>query len=170
MQKARNILLLSMIIDDKPQEQLWNIFFHLYLDKASNELLVSQCRRLVVHAETPETWQTSPYGAAIRFSTDHTLAEVRRFWQLYADMHQLPKYRYDALNAKFRAHCKSVRERTEGVRIPRSAGPLSAYASGICTDILTRYWTKGVIFTDDARASLATILNSTFVYSRGEEA
>ncbi|VDC05359.1 unnamed protein product [Peniophora sp. CBMAI 1063] len=166
---ARNVLLLSLISDDKPQDQLWSIFFHIYLDKGSNALLQSQCRQLIALAESLDTWRVSKYGASIRFSTDHTLAELRRFWQLYADMGELPKPRYDALVTKFRAHHKSIRSQQNGVHVPHSAGPLGAFASDICATILNRYWEKGTL-ANDVEARSANIANPTFVFSRGEDA
>ncbi|VDC05361.1 unnamed protein product [Peniophora sp. CBMAI 1063] len=165
---ARNALQLSLILDDGPQDLLWNIFYHTYLDQDSKDLLVSQCRRLIALAKTPQTWRASSYFGVIRFSTDHTLAEVCRFWQSYVDMYELPDVRYEALTTKFRVHCQTVVEENSGIMFSRGAGPMGPRAAETMTAVFKQFWKSGV--SAGTSTSKATFLNPTFIYSRGEEA
>lgn len=85
--EARNILLLTLIIDDHDGRQndrsLWGIYYHLYLDKRTLDLLRSQSRKLHELSATLQTWQQSKYGCQLKFCDSASLAAVRRMWEFY---------------------------------------------------------------------------------------
>ncbi|KAF8906810.1 hypothetical protein CPB84DRAFT_1769725 [Gymnopilus junonius] len=143
---ARNVLLLTMIIDNKPHSTLWNTFFHFRLDKDSHIALIDQCKKLIGHSETTEEWKASPYAPLIKFCTDYTLKELRH----------LPSPHLAAIHEAFdRQSKKNVNAKTVTSTIIRSLGPLGLR-------IFKNFWKTG-------RISAATILNPTFVYSLGGE-
>ncbi|KAJ7200073.1 hypothetical protein B0H12DRAFT_1206536 [Mycena haematopus] len=178
---ARNVLLLSMVIDNKNAEHIFDIFFHLYLEKDSLTLLVSQCSALLDASTTFECWKDSRYGSTLRMSSEHTLTELRRHWDQYAKMHVLPNAQLCTIVAKFKAvvteyqsryHSpKSQHHSTQSqyplvVHPSRSAGPLMAHAIKILSDCFHDFWKYGTTFVSAARRSAATLLNPTFVYTQ----
>ncbi|KIJ65876.1 hypothetical protein HYDPIDRAFT_151538 [Hydnomerulius pinastri MD-312] len=83
---ARNAILFTLLADDGAQDRLrsiWNIFYHLMLDETSLLLLLAQCRKLVELAKGAESWRAGPYGHFLTVCDAATLAELRRFWNLY---------------------------------------------------------------------------------------
>ncbi|KZV65492.1 hypothetical protein PENSPDRAFT_586778 [Peniophora sp. CONT] len=168
---ARNALLLTLVVDRKPQQAAWNIFYHMKLDKASHELLVEQCRLLADLAETPESWRACPYGRALKMCTAETLAELRRHWLLYAEMNALPAAQLGAITAAFDEHRTFARRHlVMPLGHARSAGPLMLKAFRAGFDLSQAYWMEGGLWADKSEASSATLLNPTFVYSRGRNA
>ncbi|RYP73353.1 hypothetical protein DL770_007803 [Monosporascus sp. CRB-9-2] len=83
---ARNILLLSLIIDKDGQinDSIWCIYYHMYLDKEALDTLRLQAKKLYEFSDTMEIWQQSPYGRHLAFCDFATLAEVRAMWRFYS--------------------------------------------------------------------------------------
>ncbi|KAJ6502063.1 hypothetical protein C8R45DRAFT_818988 [Mycena sanguinolenta] len=170
---ARNILLLSMVIDDKDAKQIFDIFFHLYLEKEPLALLVSQCRILLDASTTLQGWKESRYGSTLRMSSEHTLRELRRHWDQYAKMHALPNSDLctivEAFKAGVTAYQKEKQYHHSGSTIchtSRSAGPLMMYAIKILSDCFRDFWEYGTTFISPTRRSAANLLNPTFVYTQ----
>ncbi|KAF7363900.1 hypothetical protein MSAN_01048000 [Mycena sanguinolenta] len=166
---ARNVLLLSMVIDNKDAENIFDIFFHLYLEKESLALLVSQCRILLDASTTFQGWKESRYGSTLRMSSEHTLTELRRHWDQYAKMHSLPNSQLCRIVADFKAviteYQKQYHHTTVG-HTSRSAGPLMMYTMRILSECFHDFWKYGTTFVSAARRSAATLLNPTFVYTQ----
>ncbi|KAI5924188.1 hypothetical protein F4810DRAFT_666124 [Camillea tinctor] len=102
---ARNILLLSLIIDtgDKEIDSLWNIYYHLHLDEQSQQLLCSQAKKLYDASETKETWAQSRYGSQFKMCDTATLSEVRKMWDAYK------------ANPVGRSEIKALRDRLDAI-------------------------------------------------------
>ncbi|KAJ6502060.1 hypothetical protein C8R45DRAFT_861772 [Mycena sanguinolenta] len=167
---ARNVLLLSMVIDDKDTKQNFDIFFHLYLEKEPLALLVSQCRILLDASTTSKSWKESRYGSTLRMSSEHTLRELRWHWDQYAKMHALPNSELCTIVEAFKAgvteyqnqyHCPTGVSHTS-----RSAGPLMLYVSEILSECFRDFWKYGTTFVSPTRRSAANLLNPTFVYTQ----
>lgn len=168
---ARNVLLLSLVMDDKPQDAMWNIFYHMKLDRTTHDLLVEQSRSLADNARSLESWRSSRYGAVLKISTQETLVELRRLWLLYAGMNALPSPQLSVITKAFNSH------RTSALRLPvvalghaRSAGPCMQKALDSGGALWRAYWTDGMLSTDRGQLASAAMLNPTFVYSRGRNA
>ena len=115
-----------MIMDHIAAPTMWNIFFHMYLDLDSRATLVSQSRKLAAYSSV-DSWRSSPYGAVIKMGTDHTFAEMRRHWELYAEFYHPSKLtRLRTLRAKMDSKLKKAAQDSPGFNITssRSAGPL----------------------------------------------
>ncbi|PIL27077.1 hypothetical protein GSI_10216 [Ganoderma sinense ZZ0214-1] len=169
---ARDVLLLTMIVDRVAEQIMWNIFFHMYLDLDSRSILVSQSQKLASYASL-EAWRSSPYGSAIKMGSDHTFAELRRLWGLYADFYQpsnLPRLRSLQQTMDKRLKHEAA---NPGDNLPtlRSAGLLSFHpqASRLFRELDQRYWETGTTFTDKIKLAASTYPNSTFLYSRAGE-
>ena len=170
---ARDVLLLTLVADKKPYATtIWNIFFHIYIDDEAHTTLIEHCKKLVALSDDLRTWNESPYGRFIKMCTEHTLAELQRYWSLYVHMRNLPAARIQSIRDAFTTVFKPSLERwRNGVvfSAARSAGPLMGKAAPVTTDQCLNYWTKGVTFTSPQQLASATILNPTFVYSRAGE-
>ncbi|KAJ7230217.1 hypothetical protein GGX14DRAFT_344215 [Mycena pura] len=165
---ARNVLLLSLIIDKKPVENLFDIFFHLYLEKGPLALLVSHCRALLDASITLEHWKESSYGSTLPMSSQHTLSELRWHWDQYARMHSLPKSQLDGIVANFKGGVAECQRQHQGLMMhtSRSAGPLMMFAFPVLSECFHDFWKHGTTFVSASRRSAATLLNPTFVYSQ----
>ncbi|KAJ7864784.1 hypothetical protein B0H14DRAFT_3602116 [Mycena olivaceomarginata] len=170
---ARNVLLLSLAIDKKDPANIFDIFFHLYLETGPLSLLTSQCRTLLDASTTLKSWKESSYGSTLRMSSQHTLTELRRHWVQYARMHSLPNSELCKIVANFKAGAEENYRRSHGRagvnkvgHTSRSAGPLRMYAGEILSDCFDDFWKYGTTFVSAARRSAATLLNPTFVYTQ----
>jgi hypothetical protein len=165
---ARNVLLVTLVADKHPCSTIWNIFFHMYLDSDSHNILVEHCKKLVTLSVNLQTWNVSPYGPFVKMSTEHTLAELRRHWLLYLHMHELSADRINVLGEAFTTIFKSSLKSYHGL-FARSAGPLTTEAGPVSAEQCRNYWAKGVTFSSVHQIASATLLNPTFVYSRAGE-
>ncbi|KAJ7620443.1 hypothetical protein FB45DRAFT_150874 [Roridomyces roridus] len=165
---ARNVLLLSLIMDKKPTEQIFDIFFHLYVDNTALGILVSQCETLVQSSSSLKDWKDSSYGSTLCMSSQHTLTELRGHWEKWAKMHALPEHKLQAVIEKFRAGVAENRARTEGgtSTSARSTGPLMMYGSKPLSECFDNFWKYGTTYSSGPRRSAAIQLNPTFVYTQ----
>lgn len=160
-----------MVADGKPHTTtVWNMFFHMYLDKGSHSILLDHCRKLIGFSDTLQHWNTSPYGRYLRMSTEYTLAELRRHWSLYVGLEDLPRERVKHIRDAFTKQSKSSSQMSGTIMSPaRSSGPLMLKAIKPTSDHFKKYWKTGVTFSDTKQTAAATLLNPTFVYSLGGE-
>ncbi|KNZ78639.1 hypothetical protein J132_11080 [Termitomyces sp. J132] len=173
---ARNVLLLTMILDkdcnaNQIKGTVWNMFFHLFLDKRSLDRVRQQCQKLVDLSVSIESWEKGKYSGLLRFCSAHTLKELHRQWCLYIMLDDNAKKSH--LSKAFRLGMQTVRDMFPDSCIytaGRSAGPvwLSVIQPG--EEQYRRYWKTGVTFDDAAQVSAATFVNPTFAYdSSGED-
>ncbi|EED84255.1 predicted protein [Postia placenta Mad-698-R] len=164
---ARNVLLLTLVADKQLYtSSIWNIFFHIYIDEASREVLVDQCKKLIQLSDSLNSWMQSPYGQFIGMSTEYTLSELRRHWTLYADMPNLPSSRVKPIRDKFTQIAKSQAQRLgQNVSTARGAGPLMFKAVDVTSRQYNSYWKTGTTFSDQSLIKAAKFFNPTFAYS-----
>jgi len=168
---ARNALLFTLLADDGAENRLssiWNIFYHMMLDKDSLSLLIEQCRKLVPLAQDMETWKQGPYAHIVAMCDDATLFDVQRFWKLWLGTADFNAQQTKRFTKNFQDGLKNVRAHIEDHFIMtsmRSAGPLAAVTLKAATDQFKCFWTSGV--TDDGiqAAKPATNVNPTFAFS-----
>ncbi|ETS73674.1 hypothetical protein PFICI_14620 [Pestalotiopsis fici W106-1] len=75
---ARNMLILSLIIDDENEnnsEAIWSIQYHMYLSPLETDLLREHL--------SSSSWEKSKYGRRLQFCDEPTLKFVRREWSWY---------------------------------------------------------------------------------------
>ncbi|KAG2153345.1 hypothetical protein DEU56DRAFT_774736 [Suillus clintonianus] len=166
---ARNVILFTLLADEGAAQkvpQIWNISFHFYLDIASRDLLISQCRRLVELSEDLDSWNNGPYGHFLRMCTGDTLAELRRLWQLYVKTATFSPSQAKEFASAYAADVKAGRAKFEHVvTASRAAGPLSMYASEKAGDHYNMYWDTGVCSAVPKRPSEVSHPNPTLAYS-----
>ena len=168
---ARNALLFTLLADDGAENRLssiWNIFYHMMLDKDSLSLLIEQCRKLVPLAQDMETWKQGPYAHIVAMCDDTTLSDIQRFWKLWLGTADFNEQQTKCFTKNFQEGLKSVRAHIEDcftLTSMRSAGPLAPITMKAVTDQFKRFWTSGV--TDDGIQAVksATDVNPTFAFS-----
>ncbi|KAJ7460639.1 hypothetical protein FB451DRAFT_1181642 [Mycena latifolia] len=60
----RNVLLLTLIHDGHRSDRLWDIFYHIKIDKASFALVISQSKKLLDFTGDLDTWNKSSYSGS----------------------------------------------------------------------------------------------------------
>ncbi|KAG2754012.1 hypothetical protein P692DRAFT_20828095 [Suillus brevipes Sb2] len=166
---GRNTILFTLLADDGAEQnapQIWNILFHFYLDKASHDLLISQCRKLVELSSDLDSWNNGPYGHFLRMCTGVTLVELRRLWQLYVKTTTCSPSEAKAFQSAYAADVKASRAKFKSVYTAgRAAGPLSMYALKIAGDHYNIYWETGICSAVPKRPSEVSYPNATLAYS-----
>ncbi|KAG6919771.1 hypothetical protein DXG01_001610 [Tephrocybe rancida] len=171
---ARNVLLLTMIIDSNDKQvktSIWNMFFHFYLDQSSLDCLRKQCQKLLNLSVSIEAWKKGKYSQWLQFCSTHTLAKLREQWTLYLGVEDLPDAERLRLRNAFHAGMQLVKKKYNQVMTAaRSAGPVWAYVAIAGPKHYQRFWETGVTFDDAEQISAATFINPTFAYdSSGRE-
>lgn len=158
---ARNALLFSLIVDDVPSKNTWNIFYHLYLDQCSVDLLLVQCQKLLTLSTTHATWRSSPYGHFLKFCTDRSLSEVRRHWYLYAETGNFTPREKRDMKDTFDSGMRAVLARDGTTTSCRAGGPLWMDLVPLGREHFEMYWSTGTTCKD----SNAIFPNAMFAYS-----
>ncbi|KAJ6581191.1 hypothetical protein B0H19DRAFT_930096 [Mycena capillaripes] len=165
---ARNVLLFTLIYDEHPCEHIWNIFYHIKIDKSSCSLLFSQCRKLLGLCKDLESWQQSSYSRFLKFFSRYTLSQVHHYLGLYTQTETYPRAKHDQLFAcfarEFEAH---YGPHPDGI-IPntaKSAGPFATEVVRMLTRHFYHYWKTGTVSRSTTDIKAATFVNPTFVYS-----
>ena len=70
-------------IEGTKDKQIWNIYYHLYLDDESDELLKSHLCKLRPLLGSIESWDSSPYGQCIRFCDRKTFTQIKKELNAY---------------------------------------------------------------------------------------
>jgi hypothetical protein len=153
-----------MVADSDPNDamldNIWNIFYHFYLDKVSLNRLLDQCRKLVDMSTTVESWSSSKYGGVFRFCTDASLLQIRNMWIKYLETETLSQREKEALSSSFSAGMKDVSRTQKGITTAfRSAGPLWLNLESMGADHFDKFWTTGTT------SKAASHINPTFAYS-----
>jgi hypothetical protein len=146
--------------NDAMLDNVWNIFYHFYLDKVSLNRLLDQCRKLVDMSITVESWSSSKYGGVFRFCTDASLLQIRNMWIKYLETETLSHSEKKALSSSFSAGMKDVLRTQKDVSTSyRSAGPLWLNLKSMGADHFDKFWTTGTT------SKPASHINPTFAYS-----
>lgn len=171
---ARNILLYTLLIDDKEgrrTEMIWNIYYHLFLDDASLELLENHSKNLCALAASTTSWHDSEYGRLIRFCDQRTLKIVREIWssQSISDLKKVERANY-ANRFKSSIHKSLEMKRQligDGLIMTgiRSAAPVSMESLKDLPTLHKRYWDHGITDDDPDNLSKATQPNPMFAAS-----
>ena len=169
---ARNVLLLTLIIDGQTPDVLWNIFYHFKLDALSLGILTSQSRKLADLSADAAAWTSCPYASTIRFSTISTIQRLHSFWKKYAEAINFTNVQQQHYSDAFKKIFNGVtagglsdQEQYFNFSIARSAGPFWHSAVEAMSRNIPWYWRTGIIQRDEEKAKHATLVNPTFLYS-----
>ncbi|KAF8417644.1 hypothetical protein EV426DRAFT_554772 [Tirmania nivea] len=168
---ARNVLLFTLIADNengKDNLQIWNIFYHLYLDKQSLSLLQHQAEKLCLLSTSLETWHGSKYGSFLRICNKNTLTQLHQLWSLYArPLTKRTEKKYRAGLAALIDLYKDYHSNPASwsPSISRAAGPLGAEAVDVLLGQGVQYWKNGTTSYSSSEIKAATLANPTFLYT-----
>ncbi|KAF9476997.1 hypothetical protein BDN70DRAFT_838433 [Pholiota conissans] len=165
---ARNILLMTMIVDGTSMEVAWSIFYHFFLDEAAHGFLMAQCRTLVQSSSSMKTWKESKYGHFLRFCNEHSLSEVRRHWVLYSESENDTELERIILRNSFLDSMETtIQLYADKICTFRAAGPLflNMVSDGHITRSYKNFWTTGIPLSKSSQEIDASYPNPTFAYS-----
>ncbi|KAG9942763.1 hypothetical protein KCU85_g9084, partial [Aureobasidium melanogenum] len=151
---ARNVFLLTAIILDPSSElieSLWRIYYHFYVTRTDFAFIKQHCKQLFAASESISTWNDTPFGSSLKFSTETSLSEVRRYWALYTQANT------EQADLEVRRAIKSIYDNNVQAMVTsgeRSAGAHGVSACGILSDAFTAFWRTGVVAGNDQDTSM----------------
>ncbi|KAJ7281908.1 hypothetical protein C8J57DRAFT_1056186 [Mycena rebaudengoi] len=165
---ARNVLLYTLIYDGHPNDRIWDIFYLIKLDQSAFSLLISQCEKLLEICTDLVAWRQSAYHRFLRFSSSHTLSQLRRYWTLYIQTKSLSKAKKAELFSSFpREYNRRFGRAADFVldAMVKCVDPFSNYAMEALNPLFARYWGTGLVSRSLRDIAAATFINPTIVYS-----
>ena len=161
-----------MITDNELSDQvisnIWNSFFHFFLDEKSFSFLVAQCQTLIDVSESITAWNDSKYSKFIRMCNVNTLLELRRHWKLYVQAGQRPSAKKDRLKEMVLSSIRNTKatQLKDIDSLPcHSAGPYFMQSVKPASQVFHHYWKTGITSLNPQEVSASTLVNPTFVYS-----
>lgn len=160
---ARNIVLFTLIVDyadGAKDNSIWNVYYHMFLDNASLDLLRSQTQKLQSLSDSVQSWHSSQYGKFLRICDQGTLLRVRRFWCSCGNLDST-KADKTSYKKRFESRIETAREQGrsfgEGVNITgfRSAAPIILPSLKDLPELFEHFWKHGV--TDEDRKNLSSL-------------
>ena len=171
---ARNILLFTLIIDYEDSSNIWNIYYHLFLDNESLELLHIQMQKLYPLSASIQSWHNSKYGRLLRICDQGTLLRVRRIWDSYGSS-DLSGDDQSSYNKRFKSGIQTARDMQahyfgHGMNITgfRSAAPISIPSLKDLPELFQHFWQHGVTSVDRGSISKSRNPNPMFAGSLGD--
>ena len=168
--KARNILLLSLIIDDidGTKDVLnWNLYYHFRIDEASLQLLQSQAQKLHSLSTSLQIWHESKYGKIIRMYDHGSLERVREMWSFYEIERKGKEL------SSFKEHHEACTRKSNlykaqlgiGINLTgfRSSSPAHLHSIDNLDALHKHYWEYGSMHLDQSNPSLAVHVNPMFI-------
>ncbi|KAG9660887.1 hypothetical protein KCU95_g5194, partial [Aureobasidium melanogenum] len=147
---ARNMFLLTAItpnLSSEDIERLWRTYYHFYVTSTDLLWIQKHCKQLLSVSGSISSWNESTFASSLKFSTEASLAEVRRIWTLYAQTRTRQE------DVKVRREIKSMYEshhNAKGKSIIAAHGVRSAGAHGFLaaqplSDAFHNFWNTGVV-------------------------
>ncbi|KAK5661571.1 hypothetical protein OQA88_9666 [Cercophora sp. LCS_1] len=174
---ARNILVLSLILDGNDvatPEQIWRIYYNLYLDDNDMQILNNQAQQLLGRSLTLDEWHDSRYGEVIRICDTDTLNLLRVIWSTFfssatAKDDAQYKDKFEAAKKSSRAF-KDLSQGEDGFSFTaiRAAAPLYQSVAEEFIKANNRCWDTGV--ADPETSDAVTFPNPMFATGMSERA
>lgn len=168
---ARNILLFTLLVDDiegSNDTSIWNIYYQLFLDDRSLNLLQTQSKKLYDLAGSIDGWHRSKYGRLLRFSDTGTLKKVKEVWASYSisNLTEDEKASYDKRFQVGIQKAVDARNKLFGPGLVltgyRSAAPVSAESLTDLPQLYQYFWDHGVMDKASSTQSKAEHSNPMF--------
>ncbi|KAK6537118.1 hypothetical protein TWF694_011317 [Orbilia ellipsospora] len=161
---ARNILLLSLIIQNDSLDDVWPIYYDIFLTESSYTLLKTRVRELLEFSRSIEIWSASRLGH-ITIGSARTLSILRNIWSSWAEV-LTSESKSDQLSKAFRYSLRDTKENRHdkgSVSVARSAGPLTYMFLIPSAKHFEHYWSSG---TTDNLLNPLNYPNPSFRFSR----
>lgn len=173
---ARNVLALTLILDDTKGtrvRQLWNLYYHIFIDGESAGVLRSQSKKLLELAQSLKSWNEGPYGMIIRFCDSITLENVTKLWALYAlepVQDETYKVTQDMLKDQWQVAKQVQALKTSGAAFVgdgiRAFAPLLTQGFEEADKAYKTYWKSGTCLEDNKVTKNLSIANPMFICHR----
>lgn len=170
---ARNILLCTLLLDDAEglkHEEIWNAYYHFFIDAKSLEIIHLQAKKLYALATSMQDWHLGQYGKVLRFCDTGTLSKVRAIWGNYSTL-DLSTAELATYDERFKENIRKVRAfgshllSANSLQVATgvcSAAPVGIAAMKHLPDLYRYYWSHGTTDQDPAMVSVATHSNPMF--------
>jgi MYND finger len=161
------VLLYTLLIDDASSDSprnLWDLFFNLYVDSMTLELIRQQSGKLASLSTSIRAWSEGPYGNNLRMANTETIQLLHHFWTLYHDP-------TTSFSGAFRKSVKAIYENShQGVESQgfcKSSGPQAMsiqlrYPEGDWYKYSRKFWRTG----SDNPSKNNSHCNPLFAYSK----
>ncbi|KAF3903037.1 hypothetical protein AA313_de0204304 [Arthrobotrys entomopaga] len=163
---ARNVLLLSLIVQNDSPKDIWPIYYDVFLAESSFALLRTRVKELLELCQSIEVWSASPLGRSITIGSAKTLSTLEEIWSSW-DKVLVNKTNSDKLTQTFRAGLKDTRLNRHGqssvMSVARSAGPLAFMVLLPSIKHFEHYWQTG---TTENLPQSEKYPNPTFGFSK----
>ena len=148
--------------DGSKSGTIWNIYYHLYLDEESYQILQDQSEKLYVLSNTIDSWHQSEYGTVLRICDGRSLARIRKAWNSY-NTTRMSKEHFKSYEEHLKSklqRAKDTKEARTGSAIVltgfRSTAPVGLLALEDLPQLHRAFWETGT--TDESNDSLCTTL------------
>lgn len=154
---ARNTVILTLIADDKGgalSQHLWNIYYHVFLNKGSMEVLQTHVKNVLKYSQSLQNWDLGPHASLIRFCDEGTFQAVVKLWKLYAtDLSSQQEYTtiQTLLKDQWKAAQNHQKDKTGGglaLDSLRAAAPVLLSAFADADKLYRTFWDTGTCLTD----------------------
>lgn len=155
-------------LSDEVLSNIWDSFFHFFLDKESHSFLIAQCQTLIEVSESIAAWNDSKYSKFLRMCDANTLLELRRHWERYVLAGQLPAAGKKRLREMVSSSIRTIRSnkhKGSDFYPCRSAGPYFLKSTEPASQVFEHFWKTGITSLNPRDVSAATLINPTFMYS-----
>ncbi|UKZ76155.1 hypothetical protein TrVFT333_003851 [Trichoderma virens FT-333] len=155
----RNLVLLTMILADGEvisNEALWDIYYHMYLDEQTTELVASHVQTIIPMLESLDLFTRGPYGSVIRFCDEDTLHDVRHALQRILDAARKDDRDKQAtrLSESLKLSKKMTEEGSMILTGLRSAAPLALTSKFALPENFRHYWKTGITMIEGKTAEI----------------
>ena len=137
--------------DCSNQGYLWNIYYHLFLDKDSLNLVQTQSQKLYTLSTSIKCWHDSKYGTFLRFCDQGTLATIREIWMSYCTM-ELSTDEKTSYDERFKSGIQKAKDAKfrftgHGTVLTgfRSAAPVVTRSLRDLTELHEQFWDHGIM-------------------------
>ncbi|KAI1768471.1 hypothetical protein GGR53DRAFT_410482 [Hypoxylon sp. FL1150] len=147
---ARNVLLLTLLIEGVSADSMWKVYFHFSIDNDTLNIIQSQAKKLLAVSKTIDQWRNGPYSSLLKFCDVVSLREASQVWEKYVYLRSDRVTRFKEDLRRTESLRRTILGRP-GQQEPltltslRSAAPLSipALANGEIIQAYEYYWKHG---------------------------
>ncbi|KAJ1303013.1 hypothetical protein OPQ81_011214 [Rhizoctonia solani] len=162
---ARNVLVFTLIHDEGPINQIWNMYYHFKIDESTSALLTTHSRKLADASASLDSWSQSSHYSFIKIVDQNTLDEVHEFWTKYATFTDIPVETLREIESKQKNMTNTVINQlgpNHNTRVARSTTLVWEKSTVKVSDEFKRFWRTG---STNKPCDNEDKLNHTWVYS-----
>ncbi|KAK8228054.1 hypothetical protein HDK77DRAFT_477037 [Phyllosticta capitalensis] len=164
---ARNIFLLTLLIDEDPtntnNELLFKLAFDMVLDEEAFALFRKHGKKLRIRAKSIEKWHNCMYGKVIRFGDRESLQQVADVWECYSWTVSSDISRFDQVKQR----SQRIGKPGVSVEMAEAFAPFNVCLKNELLDFHENYWKTGMVDYDTETEGKKLYWNPTYSF-RGD--